>query len=270
MGWINKAANFVKKKVLPVVHVALDVAGFIPGVGAVADLANAVIYLAEGDFVNAAISGVGAVPIIGDAVEAASKGAKVVSKGTKIAKGVKAVKTAKNAKKGAKGVKALSKLKKGKALRKAAKGKLKTGAKSLKKAKVPKKAIFKNAKKGTKKKICKKKCFTGDMLVRVENGHIPIKEIRSGMHVYSRNEITGETGLKEVGKISKTKAYTIYSVQVDYGIMVKSTAYHSFYVEEKGWVNAINLVKGDKLTTLDGTGIITSVSKVRYEESVEV
>lgn len=52
-------------------HGVLDVAGFIPGVGAVADLANAGLYAAEGDYANAALSAAAAVPGIGDAAAAA-------------------------------------------------------------------------------------------------------------------------------------------------------------------------------------------------------
>lgn len=55
-------------------HTALDVAGFIPGLGAVADLANAAWYLAEGDKVNAALSAVSAVPGVGDAAAAVRLG----------------------------------------------------------------------------------------------------------------------------------------------------------------------------------------------------
>ncbi|MBD2077084.1 S8 family serine peptidase [Phormidium sp. FACHB-592] len=52
------------------VHGALDVAGFIPGVGAVADVANAALYAAKGDYANAAMSAAAAVPGIGDAAAA--------------------------------------------------------------------------------------------------------------------------------------------------------------------------------------------------------
>ncbi|MEM9213245.1 MAG: DUF4157 domain-containing protein [Cyanobacteria bacterium P01_F01_bin.150] len=61
-------------------HTALDVAGFIPGVGAIADLANAGLYAAEGDWGNAALSSVAAIPGFGDAVGLAGKGAKAASK----------------------------------------------------------------------------------------------------------------------------------------------------------------------------------------------
>ena len=68
--------------VLDGIQLALDAAGFIPGVGAVPDLLNAAIYAARGDMVNAGLSVLAAVPGIGDAAAAA----KIAGKGVKIAK----------------------------------------------------------------------------------------------------------------------------------------------------------------------------------------
>ncbi|MBP0018079.1 MAG: DUF4157 domain-containing protein [Cyanobacteria bacterium SBLK] len=61
-------------------HTALDIGGFIPGVGALFDLANAGLYAAKGDWANAALSGVAAIPGFGDAAAAVGKGGKLVSK----------------------------------------------------------------------------------------------------------------------------------------------------------------------------------------------
>jgi len=63
-------------------HTALDVAGMVPVVGAVADGVNAGWYLAEGDYTNAALSAAGMVPGVGDAATAA----KLAAKGAKYAK----------------------------------------------------------------------------------------------------------------------------------------------------------------------------------------
>ncbi len=78
------------------IHTTLDAVGFLPYIGAVADLANAGLYAARGDWSNAALSGVAAVPGIGDAVGLAGKGAKAASKfipkaGKTISKGNKAI-----------------------------------------------------------------------------------------------------------------------------------------------------------------------------------
>jgi len=54
-----------------VVHTGLDVVGMIPGVGEIADGANALIYLAEGDYGNAAMSAAAMIPGAGNAVTVA-------------------------------------------------------------------------------------------------------------------------------------------------------------------------------------------------------
>jgi RHS repeat-associated protein len=73
------------------VHGALDAAGFAPGVGAVADVANAGLYAAEGKKSEAAFSLAAAVPVAGDIAaggKLAYKGAKAVSKGDKVYRGL--------------------------------------------------------------------------------------------------------------------------------------------------------------------------------------
>lgn len=78
---LNRSAE--EKRVLDVdavldgIQTALDLAGFIPGVGAVPDLLNAAIYAARGDMANAGMSVLAAVPGIGDA----AAGAKIAKKG---------------------------------------------------------------------------------------------------------------------------------------------------------------------------------------------
>jgi hypothetical protein len=48
------------------VHGALDVAGFVPGFGEIADGLNGLIYLAEGRYVEASISALAMIPVLGD------------------------------------------------------------------------------------------------------------------------------------------------------------------------------------------------------------
>ncbi|MBP2639315.1 MAG: hypothetical protein H6Q66_266 [Firmicutes bacterium] len=62
-------------------HKALELGGFAPGVGATADLANAVVYLSEGNYKEAGYSAIAAVPLAGDAFAAGritNKAGKVV------------------------------------------------------------------------------------------------------------------------------------------------------------------------------------------------
>ncbi|WP_165956683.1 putative adhesin [Kribbella antibiotica] len=74
--WNNKGA---------IGHGLLDAVGLIPGLGEVADLANAAWYAAEGDYVNAALSAASAIPIAGYAATAA-KASRYVNKGLKAAR----------------------------------------------------------------------------------------------------------------------------------------------------------------------------------------
>jgi hypothetical protein len=52
-------------------------AGWIPGIGEVADLINAGLYAAEGDWTNAGISALGVIPWLGDAAKAGRMGKRV-------------------------------------------------------------------------------------------------------------------------------------------------------------------------------------------------
>lgn len=66
-------------KMLDGVQLVLDVAGMVPGIGEIADLANAAIYTARGDYTNAALSAAAAIPFAGWA----ATGAKFLNKGGK-------------------------------------------------------------------------------------------------------------------------------------------------------------------------------------------
>lgn len=58
-------------------HGALDLVGFVPGWGEAADLANAGWYAAKGEYLNAGLSLISVVPVIGDIV---GKGGKLVAR----------------------------------------------------------------------------------------------------------------------------------------------------------------------------------------------
>lgn len=239
-----------------IVHGVLDVAGFIPGVGAIADAANGVLYLSEGKYLEAGMSFVSAIPGIGDTVALASKGTKAV-------KGLKGLSMLGKGKSLLKGVKGL-----GKKAIKTLKGKAKDGTKALKNWKKTLKDIFKKKKKGDKHVCTGNKCFIGGTLVYTDKGYQPIQKIKDGDLVYSRNEKTGEFHYQKVEQISESRTHTIHKIEINGEIEIETTAYHLFYVEGKGWVNAINLREGDSLLTTDGSASITEVKKERYEEPV--
>lgn len=72
-GWLDKAQD------------ALNVAGFLPGFGSIADGVNAAIYAARGDMGNAAFSAVAAIPGIGDTANALKTGKNMMGKTGRIA-----------------------------------------------------------------------------------------------------------------------------------------------------------------------------------------
>lgn len=71
--------------ILGFVHIGLAVASFIPVVGTGASLVDAGIYAAQGDYVDAGISALGAVPVVGEAADVV-KAARVVDDGVKLAR----------------------------------------------------------------------------------------------------------------------------------------------------------------------------------------
>ena len=71
---LSDVASFAKNE-LP--HLALDVAGLIPGFGEGADLANAGLYIKKGEYFMAALSLLSMIPAVGDVV---GKGGKFLTK----------------------------------------------------------------------------------------------------------------------------------------------------------------------------------------------
>ena len=78
-----------KNTTLDWIQGGLDAAGCIPGIGEIADCANGIISLCRGDFLNAGLSFISMVPVVGDAVGKGGKAAGFIAKnGDKIAVGV--------------------------------------------------------------------------------------------------------------------------------------------------------------------------------------
>ena len=74
----KKEESWWKRWGSDVTHGVLDVVGLIPVVGEIADGASALIYVAEGDYVNAAISAAAMIPGAGMAATGAKYGKKVI------------------------------------------------------------------------------------------------------------------------------------------------------------------------------------------------
>lgn len=256
MGFLSGISSFVKEH-SEVIHGVLDVAGFVPGLGAIPDLANAALYAAEGNVKEFVWSAASAVPLIGDTIGLAGKTGKVV----------------KIAEKGADGIDAINSLEKAKNIETVLSktgGKAVTGALSIKSGTKDVNTAFDIIKNETKEICTNGKCFTGDTLIYTSHGYKAIKEIKKGDEVYSRNIETGETGVKEVEEVFCTTAHTIYHICVDSKEEIKTTAYHRFYIQEQGWISAINLREGDILETMDGTLNITGIVRKRHEKPIIV
>ena len=254
MGFLSGVSSFIEKH-SEAVHAVLDVAGFIPVVGAVADIANTALYIHEGDAGNAIMCGIAAIPGIGDLASLARKS-------------YNAFKTSKT------GIKVINTLKKYEGVEKilsSLRGKMKTGAKGLNKLSEGFESLFHRIKNLLKHGCIKKgRCFTGDTLVLTKHGYTAIKEIQKGDGILSRDEKTGKTGFKEVEDVFIRAVHTIYHVWIDGKEEIKTTAYHPVYVQEQGWVTAINLREGDTLETMESTACITKIVKERHEEPVTV
>ncbi len=73
-------SNLTVSDVLDGIQGILDVVGFIPGLGEIADGINGVISLARGDYVGAALSFTSMIPIVGDAIGKGGKAARFIAK----------------------------------------------------------------------------------------------------------------------------------------------------------------------------------------------
>ncbi|XZE19121.1 polymorphic toxin-type HINT domain-containing protein [Pirellulaceae bacterium SH449] len=73
---IDTISNMSASDILDGVQVALDVVGFIPVVGEIADGINGVIHLARGNYADAALSFTSMIPVVGDAIGKGGKAAK--------------------------------------------------------------------------------------------------------------------------------------------------------------------------------------------------
>ena len=114
-------------------------------------------------------------------------------------------------------------------------------------------------------------CFTGDTEVYTDSGLVCIEDIEVGDKVWAYNPETGETELKEVLNVWVKETDEILHVSTSDGETIDTTTNHPFYVEEKGWVAAGDLVVGDTLVTVDGDEVeITDLQLEKLAEPILV
>lgn len=115
-----------------------------------------------------------------------------------------------------------------------------------------------------------KLCFTAGTEISTEGGLKPIEEIEIGDKVWSYNEQTGETSLKEVVALYESEKYNLVEVTVD-GEIITSTDTHPYFVHGKGWIRADELEVGDILIDVNGDEVIVQATRsYTSEEPVTV
>ena len=113
-------------------------------------------------------------------------------------------------------------------------------------------------------------CFTGETLVATENGQIRIDEIEVGDKVWAYDIFTGETALKEVTKVYVHEVDEILHLHTSCGD-IDTTTNHPFFVIDRGWVAAGDLVVGDEVYLLDGsTAVIIGFELEQLSETIKV
>ncbi|MGW0631039.1 golvesin C-terminal-like domain-containing protein [Streptomyces sp. NPDC002758] len=281
-------------------HAALDVAGMVPVVGAVADVANGAWYAAEGDYLDAGISFAGAIPVIGDAAlgaRMAVKGAKYAAEGAEALQGLKnadhlvndakalehagedAADVDKAAQKARQEQAAADKAAREEAARKAEEAAAQARAEAKAEAQAEATAESK-AEQAAEGATCS---FAPSTPVLMEHGKTkPIGQLKPGDKVESADPETGkDKGARTVLATLVNHDTDLVDVTLDTGhghtATLHTTSKHPFYDKTtRSWVSAGKFVKGHVLETPDGrTGVrVTSVTSTpgaadRYNLTVQ-
>ena len=113
-------------------------------------------------------------------------------------------------------------------------------------------------------------CFIAGTLVFTVLGLLPIEEIEAGMKVFSADEKTGETGVKEVVQTFVNQTYELVHIELEDGEEIICTPSHPFYTD-KGWIDAGELTEDSLLVDEEGNYIgISSLVTEYLEEPVKV
>ena len=243
------------------VQVALDLAGWLPIIGDVADGINAAISLCRGNYLEALICVVAMLPF-GDMLKSlkyADEAKGILKYGDEFLKGVKTV-----AKEGSEKLsKQMSKVIKS--------GKLDNVIASMDAGKhyivkMRDGTVTAIEKTGLPEKIrvcLGNGCFIAGTLVTTRLGLKPIEKIVIGDYVLSRNEETREDSYKKVTDTLVRSTQEICTIELENG-NIKSTTGHLFMVKDKWWKAVVELVAGDVLVTSDGEDQI--VKSIKVEE----
>ncbi|MFD3328696.1 polymorphic toxin-type HINT domain-containing protein [Streptomyces sp. NPDC058701] len=267
---LKKVGNAVNKYG----HTALDVAGMIPVIGEVADLANGVWYAAQGDWKNAAISFASMIPVAGAAIAGARIAYKASKYGSRYAG--KATKASPSRKYGGwssrSGPKAGgSKFDGGKS------GWSSSG--SSKKQWSGKKSGGKPANSGSRRTATKTSCdnsfVPGTTVLLADGTRKPIEELKGGDKVLAADPSTGRIEAKAVtavitGEGNKNLVEIKVTTPDGKTESVTATDNHPFWLPERQeWADATKLQPGQWLETSAGTKVqITAVRRHTQQQRV--
>lgn len=103
------------------------------------------------------------------------------------------------------------------------------------------------------------KCLVGDTLIKTDKGLKEIRELVIGDMVLSKNEDLGINEYKKITAIHRNSTYESCIIKTKNSI-IESTVGHLFMVKDKWWKAAINIKEKDYLELANGS----------YEEVIEV
>lgn len=100
-GWLTIPGDSTFSKVLDILQIIIDILGFFPVIGDFADIGNGIISLFRGEFVDALLSFLGALPIVGSVIAFPFKFFRKFNKARKARNAIKAFSRAKRVTKAA-------------------------------------------------------------------------------------------------------------------------------------------------------------------------
>lgn len=89
-------------------------------------------------------------------------------------------------------------------------------------------------------------CVERGTLITTLNGQIPVEKIQDGDSVISYNILSEQVELDLVGRTSLKESETYFEIQVGLQKIVV-TSEHPFYIVDKGWVKAKDLIVNDEV-----------------------
>lgn len=105
-----------------------------------------------------------------------------------------------------------------------------------------------------------------------DKGLVNIEDIKVGDYVYTV-DIEGnlERELEKVEAVINSTSKEFYIINIGNNEKIEVTAMHPFYVVDKGWVRAKDLLENDKLLGKDNSIIaIQDIEYVEYNEEIPV